>query len=368
MTVDCYAYFSHHTSPLLSSHRRIPSCRTVIPTHPPTHTHPHTHTHAVTLSIYFLPIIMSSMPIDAQALLELLGGPLVVSNIVWMFIAVALYSTMKPKKQDKFTDRQWQLLQDAEDAQIVTKDGKGGIGHEAEQYVPYAKYQKYEVSDMHERSVQFHKLLDGRRTVREYSTEDFPIEVIENCVKAAGTAPSGANLQPWTYAIVKDKALRSQIRQIVEDEEAVNYARRMNEAWKEDLAHLGTDASKPYLDDAPYLVCVFKHAYRVEDGERLSVYYPEQSVGISVGMFQVWLSICLQPHTHAHTQSAVHNAGLVTLTSTPMGAEAQIRELLGRPENERLYLLMPVGYPKGGANVQVPNIKRKPLKEICSVH
>lgn len=174
--------------------------------------------------------------------------------------------------------------------------------------------------------------------------------MLEDCIRAAGTAPSGANLQPWTYVIVSDRALKEQIRDLVEREEEINYARRMRDSWKADLAHLGTDARKPYLAEAPYLVCVFKHQHRIDpEGERLAVYYPEQSVGISVGLFI----------------TAVHNVGLVTLTSTPMGAEAGIRELLGRPTSERLYLLMPIGFPAD--NCTIPNISRKAQHEICQV-
>eukprot|EP01061_Rhynchopus_euleeides_P017497 TRINITY_DN2908_c0_g1_i1.p2 TRINITY_DN2908_c0_g1~~TRINITY_DN2908_c0_g1_i1.p2 ORF type:complete len:314 (+),score=129.06 TRINITY_DN2908_c0_g1_i1:56-943(+) len=277
---------------------------------------------------------------------EVLAGALVATNLLWVVIAFFLSNRGAPRGlRGKFSDQDWQLAQDQADAQIVTKEG-GRHTHGTEQFIPYAKYKRYSTEQMAQRAADFYKLVDARRTVRDYSSESFPISVLEDCIRAAGTAPSGANLAPWTYVIVKDADVKSQIRQIVEDEEAVNYARRMKESWKEDLAHLGTDANKPYLEEAPYLVCVFKHAYRIEDGERLAVYYPEQSTGISVGMFQ----------------TAVHNAGLVTLTSTPMGAEAPLRELLGRPENERLSLLMPVGYPKD--NVQVPNISRKPLDEI----
>eukprot|EP01060_Flectonema_neradi_P035853 TRINITY_DN670_c0_g1_i1.p1 TRINITY_DN670_c0_g1~~TRINITY_DN670_c0_g1_i1.p1 ORF type:complete len:323 (+),score=66.25 TRINITY_DN670_c0_g1_i1:99-971(+) len=268
---------------------------------------------------------------------------LVNSILVIALIAVVLKKNIR--LPSKYTDTEWAKALDEKEA-VVTKDSRS-IYKDA-QFVPYHDYCKLDIPNMKEKARSFYEHINKRRTVRAYSPETFPVSIIEDCVRAAGTAPSGANLQPWTYVIVKTAELKKQIQELVENEEAVNYAKRMRESWKQDLLHLGTDATKPYLSEAPYLVCVFKHTYRVdEDGERLAVYYPEQSVGISVGLFQ----------------AALHTAGLTTLTSTPMGAETGIREILGRPENERLYLLMPVGFPAD--DVTIPNITRKPLTELC---
>ena len=291
------------------------------------------------------------------------AGAFIAANVFWVVVSIVLARRgKKVPLSGKYTDKDWQLAQDQADSEIVTKEG-GRALHGAEQFVPYTKYVKHSPAEMEKRAADFYSLLNARRTVRDYSTEEFPISIVQECIKVAGTAPSGANLQPWTYVIVQDPKIKSQIRQVVEDQEAINYARRMKESWKEDLSHLGTDANKPYLDEAPYLVCVFKHAFRVEDGERLAVYYPEQSVGISVGMFQVCCNLCCHFYVLL-TQAALHNVGLCTLTSTPMGAEASIKDMLDRPENERLYLLMPVGYPKN--DVQIPNITRKPIEEISA--
>ena len=266
-------------------------------------------------------------------------------NSVLVIALIALVLKRNIKLPSKYTDTEWAKALDEKEA-VVTKDARS-IYKDA-QFVPYHNYQKLDVPQMKTKARDFYEHINGRRTVRKYSPETFPVSIIEDCVRAAGTAPSGANLQPWTYVIVKSSEVKKQIQELVENEEAVNYAKRMRESWKQDLLHLGTDATKAYLSEAPYLICVFKHTYRVdEDGERLAVYYPEQSVGISVGLFQ----------------AALHTAGLVTLTSTPMGAETGIREILERPENERLYLLMPVGYPSD--DVTIPNITRKPLSELC---
>eukprot|EP01064_Diplonema_japonicum_P003467 TRINITY_DN1222_c1_g2_i4.p1 TRINITY_DN1222_c1_g2~~TRINITY_DN1222_c1_g2_i4.p1 ORF type:complete len:322 (+),score=101.22 TRINITY_DN1222_c1_g2_i4:84-968(+) len=287
---------------------------------------------------------------DLSALVDVnstTGQVFIFCNLMWAAACVHVYRSMRVGGlSGKYTDTDWARELDRKE-QVDVKESRPAFHGDKEMFVPYTKYEKYSVPEMQKKSEDFYKHINNRRTVREYSSEKFPVSIIEECVRAAGTAPSGANLQPWTYVIVQDDKVKSEIRAVVEDEEAVNYARRMRDSWKSDLAHLGTDAHKPYLSEAPFLVCVFKHTYRVEDDERLSVYYPEQSVGISVGMFQ----------------SALHAAGLVTLTSTPMGAESAIRELLDRPESERLYLLMPVGYPT--KDVKIPNITRKPLDQIC---
>ncbi len=185
-----------------------------------------------------------------------------------------------------------------------------------------------------------------RRTVREFSREPIPLEVVEAAVAAAGTAPSGANMQPWTFVAVTDPAVKRAIRNAAEEEERRNYESRMSDEWLRALEPLGTDADKPHLEDAPVVLVVFEQAYGTRaDGTKVKHYYVRESVGIAVGFL-------LQ---------ALHDAGLATLTHTPspMGF---LRELLGRPDNERAVVVIPVGYPSRDATV--PEIDRKPLDEV----
>jgi len=162
-----------------------------------------------------------------------------------------------------------------------------------------------------------------------------------------GTSPSGAHTEPWTFVVIKDKSLKKEIRSIVEEEEYLNYTKRMGDKWVKDLEFAKTTWAKPYLDSAPYLILVFKQVYGIqEDGSKKTHYYNEMSVCISVGLLL----------------AAIQNAGLVTVTSTPMNAGPRLRDLVGRRVNEKLTLLLPVGYPAGDATV--PDIKRKPLNDI----
>jgi len=196
------------------------------------------------------------------------------------------------------------------------------------------------------RAREFHAAMSRRRTTRHFSTEPVPREAIELAIQAAGTAPSGAHQQPWTFVAVSDAGLKQQIRDAAEREEHENYHGRMPPEWLQSLAPLGTDEHKPHLTDAPWLVVVFRKAYGfAPDGSKRAHYYTQESVGIAVGFFI----------------AAVHMMGLVTLTHTPnpMGFLA---ELLGRPQNEKAYLILPVGYPSAGA--MVPDIQRLPLPEI----
>ena len=188
--------------------------------------------------------------------------------------------------------------------------------------------------------------MSRRRTTRDFSTRAVPRELIELAIATAGTAPSGAHLQPWTFVAVGDPELKRAMRDAAEAEEERNYSERMSEPWLEVLAPLGTDAIKAHITDAPWVVVLFKQTRRVRpDGGTAPTYYATESVGIAAGMFI----------------AAVHNMGLATLTHTPspMGF---LRELLGRPDRETPLLLMPVGYPAEEA--MVPDIERKPLVEI----
>ena len=185
----------------------------------------------------------------------------------------------------------------------------------------------------------------SRRSVRQFSKEEVPFNVIENIVKTAGTAPSGANKQPWKFVIVSDQEIKKQIREAAEKEEKEFYENRAPQTWLEDLKDFETDWHKEFLEDAPYLIVVFKELYSNENEDRSKHYYVNESVGIATGILI----------------TAIHNAGLVTLTHTPspMGF---LGEILNRPGNEKPFLLLPVGYP--AENVQVPDIKRKDTKDI----
>jgi len=186
----------------------------------------------------------------------------------------------------------------------------------------------------------FRAALENRRSVRDFSTEELPEGVLEECLLAAGSAPSGANLQPWSFVVVREPELKRRIREAAETEEHENYEWRMGEDWLKDLEVLGTDEHKPFLEDAPALIVVFRQAYGLEDEAKRKHYYVMESVGIATGFLL----------------AALHQAGLATLTHTPspMGF---LEEILERPENERAYLLIPVGYPAEGC--EVPNISRK---------
>ena len=192
----------------------------------------------------------------------------------------------------------------------------------------------------------FLEQLRRRRTVRDYSTEAVPWGLIENAIEAAASAPSGANQQPWTFVVVSDPDLKRQIREAAEAEERESYEHRMPAEWLRLLERLGTDSRKPHLEDAPYVIVVFEQVYGFDaDGAKIKHYYVRESVGIAVGFLL----------------AALNAAGLATLTHTPspMGF---LREILGRPENERAFVVVPVGYPAAGATV--PDIEKKALDEV----
>lgn len=190
-----------------------------------------------------------------------------------------------------------------------------------------------------------------RRTVRDFSSRAVPYELIENALRVAGSAPSGANQQPWSFVVVSDPAVKHAIRSAAEAEEKESYERRMSQEWLDALAHLGTDWRKPHIEAAPYLIAVFRQAYGIALDEatgaerRVKHYYSEESVGIAVGFLL----------------SALHISGLATLTHTPSPMRF-LRDILDRPPNERAYVLIPVGYPAEDA--KVPVIEKKPLADI----
>ena len=215
-------------------------------------------------------------------------------------------------------------------------------------FQPLTGYREYPSAEMEARSAEFYGDLKRRRTVRRFSSRSLPRAVIENCLRAAGTAPSGANRQPWHFVAVSDVTVKRRIRVAAEKEEREFYARRAPPEWLEALAPFGTDDQKPFLEDAPYLIAIFDQRYGVtSNGRRMKHYYSSESVGIATGMLI----------------AAIHHAGLASLTHTPspMGF---LNELLGRPENERPFLLLVVGYPAEGT--LVPVIGKKRLGEMST--
>jgi len=212
-------------------------------------------------------------------------------------------------------------------------------------FIPY-KTTEFTLEELIEKSKIYYEKINKRRSVRDFSDKEVPKEVIENIIKTAGSAPSGANKQPWTFCVISNATLKSEIRKLAEKEEYENYHGRMSDSWKEDLEHLGTDHIKEFLEVAPYLIVVFKKVYDLdEEGGKLQNYYVNESVGIAVGFLI----------------TAIHQAGLVTLTHTPSPMKF-LQTSLRRPKNEKAFLLLPVGYP--AKDCKVPDLKRKNLDEI----
>ena len=216
-------------------------------------------------------------------------------------------------------------------------------------FVPLLDYREYPEAEMMQRARQFHLELKRRRTVRHFSNRSVPREVIENCLRTATTAPSGANLQPWHFVVVSDPETKRRIRQAAEEEERHFYRHRAPQEWLDALAPLGTDEHKPFLERAPYLIAIFAQKYgRLADGRRVKHYYPLESVGLATGMLI----------------TALHVAGLATLTHTPSPMKF-LNDILGRPKSsERPFLLLVTGYPD--RNATVPAIGRKPLDEVVT--
>jgi iodotyrosine deiodinase len=213
-------------------------------------------------------------------------------------------------------------------------------------YSPVAYYpETLPEEDMLRKSEDFYHWMNKRRTVRDFSSRPVPIQIIENIIRTASTAPSGAHKQPWTFCVVSDPEIKSTIRVMAEKEEVENYQQRMPPEWLEDLKILGTDEHKPFLETAPYLIIVFKKVYELVNNKARNNYYVNESVGLASGFLL----------------AAIHNAGLVALTHTPSPMNF-LTKILKRPENERPFLLIPVGYPAD--EVLVPDLQRKPLDEV----
>ena len=214
--------------------------------------------------------------------------------------------------------------------------------------IPLAQYREYPVEEMRQRLEEFYRDIDRRRTVREFSDRVVPRDIIETALKAANTAPSGANLQPWHFAVVSGPETKKKIRVAAEAEEREFYEHRATDEWLAALEPLGTDSSKPFLETAPYLIAVFLQKFgELPDGRKVKHYYPTESTGLATGILI----------------TALHTAGLVTLTHTPSPMKF-LNEILGRPKSERPFLLLVVGYPD--ENAQVPDINRKNLEDFVS--
>ena len=211
-------------------------------------------------------------------------------------------------------------------------------------FIAYKPIAKNDTS-IEENARQFYSEMNMRRSLRDFSDQPIAKEVMQNLILTASSAPSGAHKQPWTFCAISNPSLKSKIREAAEKEEYEFYNGRASEEWLEDLSPFGTDYRKPFLEIAPWIIVVFKKTYNVEEGEKTKNYYVQESVGIACGFLL----------------AAIHKAGLVSLTHTPSPMNFLI-EILNRPVNEKPYLLIPVGYPKEGA--QVPDIKRKELNDM----
>jgi len=215
-------------------------------------------------------------------------------------------------------------------------------------FIPLSGWRELPESEMRQRARDFYDEVRRRRTVRDFSDHAVPREIIEDCVRAAGTAPNGANMQPWHFVVVSDPEVKKRIREEAEKEEREFYEHRAPEDWLAALAPLGTDEHKPFLETAPYLIAIFSQKWHHDaNGNKVKHYYPAESVGIATGILITGL----------------HHAGLVTLTHTPSPMKF-LNEILARPDHERPFLLLVAGYPADGA--KVPDIKKKPLEEIAT--
>jgi len=216
-------------------------------------------------------------------------------------------------------------------------------------FIPY-KRTTFSSDETLQRSADYFQWLDERRSLRTFSNQDIDRKIIENIIKSASTAPSGAHKQPWTFCAVGDPTIKSKIRKAAEEEEYTNYNGRMTEDWLKDLEPFQTDWHKPFLEIAPWLIIVFKKTYDLdEQGSKTKNYYVNESVGLAAGFLL----------------TAIHQAGLVALTHTPSPMNF-LQKILERPENEKPFLLIPVGYPTKDATV--PDLQRKPLSAIAKFY
>lgn len=216
---------------------------------------------------------------------------------------------------------------------------------EGHKHIPYTAV-SFSEDEMIDRAAEYYEFMNKRRSVRDFSDRPVPVDIINSIVKTAASAPSGAHKQPWTFCVISNAALKHKLRELAEEEERKNYNGRMSDRWLKDLEKIGTDDSKPFIDIAPWIIVVMKKTYDFdEDGNKVNNYYVNESVGIACGFLI----------------SAIHYAGLVTLTHTPSPMNF-VSKALNRPENEKPYLLLPIGYALETATV--PDLERKGLEEI----
>jgi len=214
-------------------------------------------------------------------------------------------------------------------------------------FIKYKSPTNYSDQEMIDKSFEFYEFIKKRRTIRDFSNKPVPREVIENCIKSAGTAPNGANLQPWQFVVVSDPKIKRTIRIAAEEEEKIFYKEKAPQEWLDALEPLGTNENKPFLETAPYLIVIFsKKVDILPDGRQVKQYYSLESVGIATGMLI----------------TAIHNAGLVSLTHTPSPMNF-LNKILGRPSNEKPFLILVVGHPAKDA--KVPDITKKSLERIA---
>jgi len=213
-------------------------------------------------------------------------------------------------------------------------------------FVSLKDYEEYSKEEMIKRSKDFYSFVKRRRTVREFSDRKILLGMIKNCIKAASTAPSGANMQPWQFVIVSNPKIKKEIRNLAEKEEREFYKKRAPKEWLNALEPLGTNENKPFLETAPYLIVIFSKSYELKDKQKIKTYYPLESTGIACGILI----------------TAIHNAGLVSLTHTPSPMRF-LNKILKRPANERPFLILVVGYP--ATDVKVPQISKKSLGETA---
>ena len=211
-------------------------------------------------------------------------------------------------------------------------------------FIPYVGA-NFSLEESVQRAEDFAADLQKRRSVRDFSTQDVPKSIIESLIKAAAAAPSGANRQPYTFCAIASPKIKKKIREAAEKEEFINYNGRMDTQWLDDLKPLGTDLHKPFLETAPWLIVAFRKGYEIESDGKHQNYYVQESVGLACGFLL----------------AAIHQAGLIALTHTP-SPMAFLQKILKRPENEKPFLLLPVGYPAKDA--QVPNLRKKRLEEV----
>lgn len=215
-------------------------------------------------------------------------------------------------------------------------------------FEPLSTYEELPVDDMRREAASFLQRMQRRRTVRDFSDRSVPRDVIEQCLLAAGTAPNGANRQPWRFVVVGNPDIKSRIREAAEEEEREFYNEKAPKEWLDALEHLGTDEHKPFLERAPWLIVIFSETYELmDDGTKAKNYYVSESVGIATGILI----------------TALHHAGLVTLTHTPSPMKF-LNDVLDRPQNERAFLILVCGYPDEGATV--PVITKKPIEDIAT--